>query len=309
MFSKEDVQGALANLKNEIPILKNAHTRVMRHFEGLDLNDLDECILSLKDDVKRQSFQTDFAVFSKQMDIILPDSSATPFLYDLKRLGKIAIGARNLYRDEQLDISGAGEKVRELIEEHIYSTGIDPKIPPVDLLAANYEEALNQHKTPRAKASEIENAIKAHIKINIEEDPEYYKKLSERLEDIIDAYEEKWDELVQLLLNFKADIVNGIDDPIPGLTRTEIAFYNILIAELDKGQSIDSVTTEKAKSVVQSLVAMLDDATKIVGFFQKWDEQKRVKRDIKRVIIQSFNEELVKPVTERFMELAEVKFK
>ena len=311
MFSKEDIQGALVNLKDEIPILKNAHTRVMRHFEGLDLNDLDECILSLKDDVKRQSFQTDFATFSKQMDIILPDTSATPFLYDLKRLGKIAIGARNLYRDEQLDISGAGEKVRELIEEHVYSTGVDPKIPPVDLLAANYEEALNQHKTPRAKASEIENAIKAHIKINIQEDPEYYKKLSERLEDIISKYEEKWDELVQLLL----DLRSGIEEDHAqtavelGLSPTELSFYNILIAELDRGQSIDSETTEKAKSVVQSLVAMLDEATQIVGFFQKWDEQKRVKRDIKRVIIQSFNEELVKPVTERFMELAEVKFK
>ena len=311
MFSKEDVQGALVNLKDEIPILKNAHTRVMRHFEGLDLNDLDECILSLKDDVKRQSFQTDFATFSKQMDIILPDTSATPFLYDLKRLGKIAIGARNLYRDEQLDISGAGEKVRELIEEHVYSTGVDPRIPPVDLLATNYEEALNQHKTPRAKASEIENAIKAHIKINIEEDPEYYKKLSERLEGIISKYEEKWDELVQLLL----DLRSGIEEDHAqmavylGLSPTELSFFNILIAELDKEQSIDSETTDKAKSAVQSLVAMLDEATQIVGFFDKWDEQKRVKRDIKRVIIQSFSEDLVKPVTERFMELAAVKFK
>jgi type I restriction enzyme, R subunit len=311
MFSKEDVQGALVNLKAEIPILKNAHTRVIRHFEGLDLNDLDECILSLKDDVKRQSFQTDFATFSKQMDIILPDTSATPFLYDLKRLGKIAIGARNLYRDEQLDISGAGEKVRELIEEHVYSTGVDPKIPPVDLLAANYEEALNQHKTPRAKASEIENAIKAHIKINIEEDPEYYKKLSERLEDIISKYEEKWDELVQLLLNLRSGIEKDHAQTAVdlGLSSTELSFYNILIAELDRGQSIDSKTTERAKSVVQALVAMLDEATQIVDFFDKWDEQKRVKRDIKRVIIQSFSEDLVKPVTERFMELAEVKFK
>ena len=61
-------------------------------------------------------------------------ASATKFLGDLKKLGKIALGARNLYRDEQLDITGVGEKVRELIEEHVYETGIDPKIPPIDLL-------------------------------------------------------------------------------------------------------------------------------------------------------------------------------
>ena len=201
MFSNDDIEGALVDLKNEIPILKNAHTRVLSHFTGLDLDDLDDCILSLKDEMKRQSFQTDFQIFAKQMDIILPDAAANPFLQDLKRLGKISVGARNLYRDEQLNIAGAGEKVRELIEEHVYSTGIDPKIPPVDLLAGNYEEVLGGYKSSRAKASEIENAIKHHIKVNIEDDPEYYKNLSERLEDIIKKHDEKWDELVQMLLH------------------------------------------------------------------------------------------------------------
>ena len=83
-----------------------------------------------EDDIKRQSFQTDFSTFSRQLDIILPDPSATAFLGDLKKLGKIAIGARNLYRDEQLDITGVGEKVRELIEEHIYSRALILRFHP-----------------------------------------------------------------------------------------------------------------------------------------------------------------------------------
>ena len=33
MFSSEDVGGALVDLKEEIPVLKNAHTRVLSHFE------------------------------------------------------------------------------------------------------------------------------------------------------------------------------------------------------------------------------------------------------------------------------------
>ena len=53
MFSSEDVEGALKDLKDEIPKLKNAHTRVMQHFKGMDLNDEDECILSLKDEEKK----------------------------------------------------------------------------------------------------------------------------------------------------------------------------------------------------------------------------------------------------------------
>ena len=311
MFSTDDVQGALIELKEEVPKLKNAHTRVLKHFEGMDLDDLDTCILSLDGEVKRQAFQTDFRIFSRQLDIILPDPSATPFRDDLKKLGKISIGARNLYRDEQLDIAGAGEKVRELIEEHVYSTGIDPKIPPVDLLSGDYKEQLNRHKLPRARAFEILNAIKHHIKINIDEDPEYYKQLSERLEDIIREHQEKWDELVQLLLclrdSIEIDRRKQADDL--GLSPTELSFHNILIAELGGEEAVDESKARQVKEVVQSLVKMLYEATQIVDFFSKWDEQKRVKRDIKRVVIENFDESLVQPVTERFMELTEVKFK
>lgn len=311
MFSTDDVQGALIELKDEIPKLKNAHTRLMNHFEGMNLEDLDACILSLEDDIKRQTFQTDFRVFSRHLDVILPDPAATPFLKDLKQLGKIFVGARKIYRDEQLDIAGAGEKVRGLIEEHVYSTGVDPKIPPVNLLARDYKEQLKQHKSPRAKASEIENAIKHHIKINIDEDPEYYKKLSERLKDIIRRHEEKWDELVQLLLDLRDNIETDHKKQADnlGLSSTELSFYNILIAELGGEETVDESCARQVKEVVQSLVRMLDEATQIVDFFLKWDEQKRVKRDIKRIVIANFDESLVKPVTERFMELAKVKFK
>ena len=315
MFSNDDVDGALKDLKDEIPKLKNAHTRVMSHFKGLDLDNIDECILSLDDEIKRQQFQTDFRRFSKQMDIILPNESAQPFLSDLKKLGKISVGARNRYRDEQLDIAGAGEKVRKLIEEHIYSTGIDPKIPPMDLLDSDYKSKLNDHKSERAKASEIENAIKNHIKVNIEEDPEYYKSLSERLEKIIQDNKEKWESLVQLLLEFRDNIEEEHKKSASdiGLNETEYAFHNILMKEISEQSenNINEETHQRIIEVVKSLVEMMSEATNIVEFFSKQDEIKRVRKNIKRTILdESFGTtELVQSITDRFMELARVKFK
>jgi type I restriction enzyme R subunit len=315
MFSTEDVAGALRDLKEEIPKLQSMHTKVMHHFKGANIDVLDECILVLENEVRRQQFQVDFQRFAKQMDILLPDASATPYLADLKKLGKISIGARNLYRDDQLDVAGAGEKVRKLIEEHIFSTGIDPKIPPVDLLAKDFKEKLNSHKSAKAKASEIENAIKHHIKINIEQDPEYYKSLSERLSDLIRKGEEKWDDLVQLLLNFRESIEvdRASQAQDLGLSETEYAFHNILMSELSKEYESDVIPEDvhqKIISVVKELVHMMNEATAIVGFFSKWDEQKRVKKEIKRTILEHFDsKDLVTAVTDRFMELAEVKFK
>ena len=80
------------------------------------------------------------------------------------------------------------------------------------------------------------------------------------------------------------------------------------MAELGGEDTVNRETAEKVKEVVQSLVKMLDEATQIVDFFNKWDEQKRVRREIKHVVIANFDESLVKPISERFMELAKVKF-
>jgi type I restriction enzyme, R subunit len=316
MFSSDDVEGALQDLKDEIPKLKAAHTRVMKHVEGIDKEDIDSCILLFEDETKRQQLEIDFKRFACQMDIVLPDTSATPYIPDLRFLGKVVHGVRNLYRDDQLNIAGAGEKVRQLIEEHIRADGVDPKIPPVDLLAADFKEKLKEHKSPRAKASEIEHAIRQHIKMNLDEDPEYYKSLSERLQKIIEQHRERWDDMTQLLLEFRDNIeeerIRGAEEV--GLSETEYAFYNILMSEITQQMgedTIDESTHGEVKEVVKQLVEMIEDASSVVDFFNKQDEIRRVQRNIKRTIDQtSFNsDELRKEIMNRFMETARVKFR
>ena len=48
------------------------------------------------------------------------------------------------------------------------------------------------------------------IDSDLEEDPEYYKSLSAKLEALIEKHQEHWDELVQLLLNFRDDMIDDI---------------------------------------------------------------------------------------------------
>ena len=249
----------------------------------------------------------------------MPDAAAKPYLADLKFLGKVNHGARNLFRDEQLDIAGCGEKVRKLIDEHIRATGVNPKIPPVDLLATDFKKKLNEHKSPRAKASEVEHAIKHHIDVNLEEDPEYYKSLSAKLEALIEKHQEHWDELVQLLLNFREDVETSHHKQAEdlGLSDVEYAFHNILAAEITRitgDESMDEATHEEVIAVTKNLVAMLDAATAIVDFFKKPDEVKNVRKQIKRTLLDADSEVLHdsglrNAAMDRFMELAQVKFK
>jgi len=94
-----------------------------------------------------------------------------------------------------------------------------------------------------------------------------------------------------------------------GLTPEEQPFYNILIAELSGSEVITESQVENIKAVVRFLVEMLDEATQIVDFFDKWDEQRRIKRDIRRQIMANFDESLVAQITDKFMDLARVRFR
>lgn len=312
MFSSEDVAGALKDLKDEIPVLKACHTRVMQHFKGQDITDIDACILLLKDEDKRQQFEIDFKRFAKQMDIIMPNAAAKPFLEDLKFLGKINHGARNLYRDNQLNLVDVGEKVRQLIDEHIRAIGVNLKIPPTELFDTGFKDKVNEHKSDKTKASDIEHAIKHHITVNLDKDPEYYKSLAEKLNTIIEKHNEHWEELVQLLLDFRDEIDRGQELP-EGVKDEEAPFYNILVAEVTRStgnESLDESTHDEIIKVTQDLVDMLDKATRIIGFFDKHDEIKSAKKEIKRVLIETTfdSPELRQAVIDRFMELARVKF-
>ena len=43
--------------------------------------------------------------------------------------------------------------------------------------------------SPRAKASEMEHALRYHIRKHLDEDPTHYQKLSERLKGILEEFE------------------------------------------------------------------------------------------------------------------------
>lgn len=314
-YSSEDVEGTYYSLKDEIPRLEATHTRVAKILEPVKGDDVDDYVLFLKDEDIRQQFELAFERFAKQMDVILPDAAAKPFIPDLRLWGKVQNAARNRYRDLGLSIAGAGEKVRRLVEEHIISTGVDPRIPPVDLMDAHFREAVESIQSPESRASEIESAIKHHITVKLDEDPEFYKSLSLRLREIIERTNGKWEQQLELLLEMVSDLETGhkqaADDL--GLSETEYAFYNILMAEVTQ-HSGDAIVSgpvhEEIRDTTRVLVEMFEEATQIVDFFKKSVEIKRMKKAIKRAILDcSFGDRaIVRAVQDRFMDLARTKF-
>src|SRR5690625_313057 len=177
-YSSDDIKGALTSLKDELPRLRDRHARTIAvfHSRGIEsIDDVEACVRLLKDVKVRAEFLVRMKEFLDSLNRVLPRPEALPYVRDARRLGRIQIGARNRYRDEQLDIRFARHKVRALIDEHLMAEGIDSKIPPTPLLSSEFEKELRRHTSRQTQASEMEHALRHHISKHRNEDPVYYR--------------------------------------------------------------------------------------------------------------------------------------
>ncbi|SPC10190.1 type I restriction endonuclease subunit R [Cupriavidus taiwanensis] len=211
-YADEDVEGALASLKDEVPVLRDRHLRVVDVFRqrGIEsLDDTEACVEALGSERLRAEFAVKLKAFLASLDTVLPRPEGLPYSGDAKRLAYIYARARNRYKDTPVLGKDVGAKVRKLIDDHVISLGIDPKIPPIQLTDADFETHLARTANERAKASEMEHAIRSHIRKHADEDPVLYRKLSERLNDILKTLGEQWNEVIAQLQKIIDELRSG----------------------------------------------------------------------------------------------------
>jgi type I restriction enzyme R subunit len=196
------------------------------------------------------------------------------------------------YKDDSLSISGAGEKVRQLIDEHLVSLGINPKIPPVELLSPNFVQQLDKNVTPQAKASEMEHAIRKHCKIHFDEDPVLYESLSEKLEALIQKYRDNWVLLCEHLFDLRGEAEAGRQDDPLGVSKKAAPFYD-LIGKIAFGQGgVPHVHFIQANHLVTEVMDKLRRTIRIVNFWGNPPEVSKLRGELSDVLLFSGIDEI-----------------
>ena len=169
-------------------------------------------------------------LFSETLGIVMPRPEAMAYIKDAKILGFIAKVAANLYYDDQLNLYGVKHKVKQLIDEYIAANGIDPKIPPIEILDVNFADHVNAGKSAKARASRMLHAARHHISIHLHEDPSLFAKLSEKLEQILQDLQDNWTELEQQLHRFiEEELRQGREQEVEGLDpKVQAPFFGLL---------------------------------------------------------------------------------
>ncbi len=294
IFVPSEIQGAMTPKADELPRLQTRHAAAMRVFVRVkDKDDLDVCVAVLEPEDVRAEFDLAFRRFAQSLDMMLPDPRALPYNADMRWLGKIRAAAAARYRDDKLDISDCGGKVRELIEDAVIAEGIQILVKQVSLFTPEFEDKLKALRTDEARASEMEHAIKKEIHVRLDENPVFYQSLRERLEQIVaDRKAKRIDAAEQLKLfeAIKADLRGhaGAAEQM-GLSETAFAIYGLLVEPPASNRAAEPrarygkpVIDEAKKELAELVMEQLAPQIAIVDWQSKDDVQREMRRLIKR---------------------------
>jgi type I restriction enzyme R subunit len=153
IYSTEDAQDIHQGLKDiltELPVLEERYQRLLQHFRSVGIAEIEAFVTGRLPDAQAEvavvhaaagameeiKLRADFEVYLKKflqsLNLILPHEAGHVYRGPARRFGYLLRMVKERYKDDSIDISDAGAKVRALINEHLIDLGINPKIPPIE---------------------------------------------------------------------------------------------------------------------------------------------------------------------------------
>jgi type I restriction enzyme R subunit len=310
----EDTIGAIRNIGDELLALRDKHGEAIAVFsqagiEHLDTEkDVEDCIQLLEDEGLRARFDVAVREFLATLDMILPRPEGLEFVADAKRLSLIQLRTRRRYRDGPLggfDPSLYSGKVRALIDEHVIALDVARTIPPVSLTDPEFLVRVKGLTSDRAKASEMEHALRHHIRKHFDEDPVRYAKLSERLDAILENLRGRWAQLVVALEQLVDDTQGPADDDRPHEDPLVSRFHSLLASELGNGESPEEGRSDLLDTS-EEVVRVVRSQSRRVNFWHNALAQDELHKILVRLLFERdmFDLEAAPAVADRLVELA-----
>lgn len=281
------------DINKEIPVLEARYKRLVDLFNENKLFDIDNFLQQKFSDqakefefaeacieqAKNIKFRAELLTYSKSfydsLDLLFNVHTIQDYWVPGKRLGYLLWRIKDRYKDETMDLKWASEKVRKLIDKHLQSLGIDTKVSQVSILSDEFKQKVdNLNRTPKSKASEMEHAIRWHIKINLDRDPALYSHFKDRLETILNAYKENWEAIEKELSNLREEMAEGRKPDTAGISIVEAPFFDLLKNSLSNTND-DSLNN--TIMLIRTIFPILKETAAIRNFWtDKPAERKRI---------------------------------
>lgn len=248
-FDSEDLESIVTDIKNEIEKLPQAHSEVWDIFQEIK-NKYDEPAYEelLSDEEKRHNFYERVSKFARLFKLAqasfewakeTPEELTKKYKNDAKFFLGLRVSVKRRYSDD-LDLSEYEPQIQKLIDTHITTSGEILKITDlVNIFDKEQREAELEKLTGQgAKADHIASRTLRAINVKMDEDPVFYKKLSELIRETIKEYHEHRISEAEFLLRAKSQeetFLKGKQEGLPEILDGKdvaVSFFNQITATL-----------------------------------------------------------------------------
>ena len=271
-FDLEDVAGTVTETSQIVDELPNLHDRVWAVFDPV-VNKHDQEALErfLEPEDRRQRFYDALNDFARALKVALstsdfylstPEARINLYKRDLVFFHSLRTSVKLRYA-ESVDYGEYEQKIRKLLNDHIQAEGVSVLTPEVNIFnEPAFEAAVGQLKSPAARADAIAYKLKKTATEKMEEDPAFYRKFSQLIEDTIEEYKQgRLDEL-QYLEQVEAALErmrSGQDSSLPQQLADRldaIAYFGLMVEALNTQQL--GGTNDDLVSLVADLALQLE---------------------------------------------------
>lgn len=305
---QKEVIDSLSFPEKELRELESSRDAVMDllHKHGLDdLTDHDAFYDVFYDEDIRFEFMLAFKKFAACLNVVFPAKEALAFQADFNALAEINVMAGKHFRDTRLSMKGVPPKLRAIADEYLESKGIDVKVEPISILDEDFEKEVGTRTRTKTKAAEIEHAIRHHIDIELDDDPDLQASFAEALARIFEEFRDNWNKIYDELEKLRDRIKKANKEPTYGLHRKkQMPFFRCVRREIfGEEKPLDDtvgtvaeeppefeVLTDEEKighlvDLTQQLYLVIERELKLTGFWESIPARNKLKAELQKILL------------------------
>ncbi len=249
-FDAEDLEGTFTNVNEEIAKLKERHANVWAVFNSVkNKKDTEAMQQHLRHDDVRQDFYDTLNAFAKTLQLAIstakfhedtPKATIDRYLEDLKYFRNLRAAVKQRY-NESIDYREYEDQIRNMVDKYIGADEVKQIVKPVNIFEVeSLDEELAKIVGAAAKADFIASRVKKTCTEKMEEDPVLYQKLSEVIDEAIQAYLDRRlseEAYLQTMFDTWNEAKEQGSSKVPSELRSDPeakAFFRLLQAGLEK---------------------------------------------------------------------------
>ena len=265
-YDAEDVDGTITDISAVLSDLPGAHERLWGLFNPVSRADREAVERYLEPEDRRQAFYDALHSYARLLKVALstiefyhenPEARVQQYKADLKYFHQLRQAVQLRYA-ETVEYGDYEQKIRKLLHDHVQADGVMVITPEVNIFDETAFAAAVQHLgTPAARADAIANRITKTATERVEEDPAFYRRFSQLVEDTIEAYRtgriselEYLNQMEAALDEFRSGHMGDLPPQLIG-THDAPAYYGLLNECFPSAER--SATAELAVGMEQAL--------------------------------------------------------